>query len=92
MINDPYESFAERYDWMYQRDPARVEFFRQLFDNYSVSDLLDCACGTGTGLIMFHSLDCNEEEEVRRALQSMKAVLRPSGIIENSALRVFLAR
>ena len=55
-ISDPYEDFADRYDWMNLQDPVRKEFFRQLFEKHSVSDVLDCACGTGTDLIMFHSL------------------------------------
>jgi glycine/sarcosine N-methyltransferase len=137
-INDPYEAFADRYDWMNLQDPARKAFFRQLFEKYSVSDVLDCACGTGTDLIMFHSLgrrvvgsdlsnamlrqaqkrlkeagldfplkkadfrdlekhfkrqfdavvcltnsinEVLEESEVLRALRSMKAVLRPGGIL-----------
>jgi ubiquinone/menaquinone biosynthesis C-methylase UbiE len=57
--NDPYEDFADRYDWMNQQDLARQAFFRQLFERHSVSDVLDCACGTGTDLVMFHSLGCN---------------------------------
>lgn len=137
-ISDPYEDFADRYDWMNLQDPARKEFFRQLFEKHSVSDVLDCACGTGTDLIMFHSLgqkvvgsdlsnamlrqaqkrlkeagldfplkkadfrelekhfkrqfdavvcltnsinEVLEESEVLRALRSMKAVLRPGGIL-----------
>lgn len=138
MTTDPYESFAERYDWMYQKDPVREGFFRQLFEDYRVSDVLDCACGTGKDLIMFQFLGFNavgsdlsdamltqagknfaevgievpvnkldfreleknytsefdaviclsnsinevlEETEVHRAIQSMKAVLRPGGIL-----------
>jgi ubiquinone/menaquinone biosynthesis C-methylase UbiE len=137
-ISDPYESFAVRYDWMNLQDSARKAFFRQLFEKHSVSDVLDCACGTGTDLIMFHSLgrgvagsdlsnamlrqaqkklkdagldsplkkadfrklethfrqqfdavvcltnsinEVLEESEVLRALRSMKAVLRPGGIL-----------
>lgn len=138
MNTDPYENFAERYDWMVQKDPVREEFFRHLFEKHQVTDLLDCACGTGLDLIMFHSIGCNvvgsdlsdamlaqakknlaaagldiplkksdfreleknyssqfdavvcltsainevlEEKEVRRALQSMKTMLRPGGIL-----------
>lgn len=136
--NDFYESFADRYDWMNFQDPIRKSFFMQLFEKHGVSDLLDCACGTGTDLIMFHSLGLSvvgsdlsnamlrqakkklkeagldfpikkadfreldkhfkrqfdgvvcltnsinevlEESEVLRALRSMKAVLRPGGIL-----------
>jgi glycine/sarcosine N-methyltransferase len=138
MASDPYDSFADRYDWMTQKDPEREEFFRQLFQNRRISDVLDCACGTGMDLMMFHSFGCNvvgsdlsdamltrarknlieagleipvrkvdfreleksytaqfdavvclsnainevlDEEELHRALRSMKAVLRPGGIL-----------
>lgn len=58
-VNDQYEDLADRYDWMSLQQPAREAFFRQLFAKHGVSDVLDCACGTGTDLIMFHSLGCN---------------------------------
>jgi len=58
MITDPYEGFAERYDWMTQKNPAREDFFRRLFTKHGVSTVLDCACGTGRDLIMFHALGC----------------------------------
>jgi ubiquinone/menaquinone biosynthesis C-methylase UbiE len=53
---DAYERFAERYDWGHKGNPAREEFFRQLFAEQKVTTVLDCACGTGRDLIMFHSL------------------------------------
>jgi glycine/sarcosine N-methyltransferase len=56
MTGDPYESFAERYDWMKQDDPARQKFFRRLFARQHVARVLDCACGTGHDLIMFRSM------------------------------------
>jgi SAM-dependent methyltransferase len=56
MLKDAYEGFAERYDWMKGRNPAREQFFRRLFDKHSVSKVLDCACGTGVDLIMFHEM------------------------------------
>ena len=56
MTQDPYESFAERYDWMKPDDPFREAFFRQLFAKCNVERLLDCACGTGRDLLMFHSM------------------------------------
>lgn len=59
MANDPYEDFADRYDWMTQKDPVRENFFRQLFQKHRVSDVLDCACGTGMDLMMFHSFGCH---------------------------------
>lgn len=59
MSEDAYEGFAERYDWMKRKNPAREQFFRQLFTKYGVREVLDCACGTGHDLMMFHSLDCH---------------------------------
>ena len=56
MIEDTYEGFAERYDWMKQDDPARRVFFQALFRKHKVTTLLDCACGTGRDLLMFHSM------------------------------------
>lgn len=53
---DTYEDLAERYDWMKEENPVRQEFFRQLFAEHNVARVLDCACGTGRDLIMFHSL------------------------------------
>lgn len=55
---DTYKEFAERYDWMKRDNPAREQFFRRLFAKHRVRKVLDCACGTGHDLIMFHSLDC----------------------------------
>lgn len=59
MSDDPYEGFAERYDRMMPHNPARDRFFRELFAKYGVSTVLDCACGTGRDLILFHSLGCS---------------------------------
>jgi glycine/sarcosine N-methyltransferase len=57
MTSDAYEGLSERYDWMRRDDPARSAFFRQLFARYNVRKVLDCACGTGTDLLMFHSMN-----------------------------------
>jgi len=56
MTQDNYEGFAGRYDWMKKRDPVRRQFFRELFAEHSVTRILDCACGTGRDLLMFHAL------------------------------------
>jgi glycine/sarcosine N-methyltransferase len=56
MTQDKYAGFAERYDWMKQDNPARKEFFRSLFLKHEVQTVLDCACGTGRDLLMFHSM------------------------------------
>lgn len=55
MIEDPYAEFASRYDWMKFKSPDREEFFRSLFEKHNVKAVLDCACGTGHELILFHS-------------------------------------
>jgi glycine/sarcosine N-methyltransferase len=53
---DPYAGFAERYDWMNQENPDRRAFFRQVFDAHGVTRVLDCACGTGRDLMIFHEM------------------------------------
>ena len=55
---DAYKGFAERYDWWHtgKGNPAREEFYRKLFAEHDVTTVLDCACGTGWNVIMFHSL------------------------------------
>jgi ubiquinone/menaquinone biosynthesis C-methylase UbiE len=62
MNADPYKDFAERYDLSFGQfgddDPQTVEFFRTLFKDSKVHSVLDCACGTGRHLPLFHSLGC----------------------------------
>lgn len=53
---DPYKDFAKRYDLQTTRDRAREIFFDRILKKYHVKDVLDCACGTGNDLVMFHSL------------------------------------
>ncbi len=57
---DLYADFAERYDRFFGRfgeyDAPRVEFFRRLFAENRVRRVLDCACGTGHDLHLFHAL------------------------------------
>ena len=55
---DAYAGFAERYDWMASDDPFRREFFQRLVARHRVKTVLDCACGTGSDLLMLHSLGC----------------------------------
>ena len=59
MEDDPYIGFAKRYDWMKAQNPDRNLFFCKLFESHKVSEVLDCACGTGHDLILFHSFGCN---------------------------------
>jgi glycine/sarcosine N-methyltransferase len=56
MTEDPYEGFAARYDWMKGEEPARRAFFEQIFAEHGVTTVLDCACGTGRDLLMFHAM------------------------------------
>ena len=60
--HDPYESFAERYDFFDGEfgtyAPVLVGFYRELFARHEVRRVLDCACGTGKHLPLFHSLGC----------------------------------
>jgi SAM-dependent methyltransferase len=61
-MRDQYADFAGRYDLPYgpaaQPDPRMVEFFRRLFVEHQVRRVLDCACGTGRHLLLFHDLGC----------------------------------
>ena len=59
MAKDNYKGFAERYDWMKLKNSDRDEFFRDLFKKHNVTTVLDCACGTGHDLILFHSFGCD---------------------------------
>ena len=63
MTKDKYAGFADRYDLFYgtfgDYPTARTEFFRRLFSQNHVHTVLDCACGTGHDLPLFHSLGCN---------------------------------
>jgi SAM-dependent methyltransferase len=59
MGGNSYDEVAARYDLMKREDPARVGFFRRLFARYGVNRVLDCACGTGWDLVLFHGLGCD---------------------------------
>jgi SAM-dependent methyltransferase len=62
MSQDLYEAFAERYDRFHgafgEHDPDAFSFFRSLFRERVAHRVLDCACGTGGDLHLFHSLGC----------------------------------
>lgn len=62
MSHDPYADLAERYDLFRgpfgQHDDNVVQFFRTLSADHHVGRVLDCACGTGHDLPLFHSLGC----------------------------------
>jgi len=54
--DDRYSDIAEYYDHMLGENPEREEFFREIFQMHNVRNILDCACGTGSDLILFNSL------------------------------------
>ena len=62
MTQELYAGIAARYDRFHgafgQHDPSVAEFFRQLVAAHQVETVLDCACGTGHHLPLFHSLGC----------------------------------
>jgi hypothetical protein len=82
--SDPYERMAERYDLSFgpfgEQDPELGEFFRQLFTNHGVHDVLDYACGTGRHLPMFRGLGCEVWGLTypRRCSGRVKIVVHPS--------------
>jgi SAM-dependent methyltransferase len=59
---DLYAGFADRYDLFLgqfgEHDPGVRAFFGSLFRENGVRSVLDCACGTGNDLVLFHSLGC----------------------------------
>ena len=60
MTQDAYRDFVDRYDLFFEEfgrhRPVEIEFFRRLFAENRVSNVLDCACGTGHDLVMLNSL------------------------------------
>jgi len=62
MSVDLYEDFAKRYDLvpgeLDGNNPMTVEFFQRVISENNVRSVLDCACGTGRHLILFHDLGC----------------------------------
>ncbi|MCX6645137.1 MAG: class I SAM-dependent methyltransferase [bacterium] len=53
--NDTYFGLASRYDRMKGRNVSREAFFKALFTRHNTKSVLDCACGTGSDLLLFHS-------------------------------------
>ncbi|MCX6012616.1 MAG: methyltransferase domain-containing protein [Chloroflexi bacterium] len=62
MENDLYSGIADRYDLFDDKfgiySPVIINFYRKLFTKNNVHSVLDCACGTGKDLPLFHSLGC----------------------------------
>lgn len=63
MPEDIYADIAERYDLFFghwgEHDPVVTAFYQYLFEKHQVRSVLDCACGTGSDLVLFHRLGCN---------------------------------
>lgn len=63
MVKDIYKDFAKSYDQFTDKfnefDPVYVKFFDVLFKKNKIQSILDCACGTGNDLHLFHSLGYN---------------------------------
>lgn len=55
---DEYSILADVYDILNPREEiaAQKPFFESVIKKYSVSSILDCACGTGLHLAMFHDM------------------------------------
>jgi len=55
---DEYKILADVYDILNPKEEifAQKSFFEKLVGDYSVSRVLDCACGTGWHLSMFHDM------------------------------------
>ncbi len=53
---DKYRDIAEFYDAMLPLSAIREEFFQNHFQRHKVERVLDCACGTGNDLLLFHKL------------------------------------
>lgn len=62
MEEDLYRGIAGRYDMFHgafdEYSPEEAAFFKQLFAEHKVIDILDCACGTGRHLPLFQSFGC----------------------------------
>lgn len=54
--DDNYQGIAELYDAMLTPSALREEFFRSHFERFAVERVLDCACGTGEDVLLFHGL------------------------------------
>lgn len=57
---DAYEGFADRYDLFFghfeAHSPQLSTFYKKVFADNGVTRVLDCACGTGRHLYLFHKL------------------------------------
>ncbi len=53
---DAYAAIAENHDYMIFDSIERKKYFEALFAQHAINSVLDCACGTGSDLLLFHSL------------------------------------
>ena len=68
-------------------NPLRDEFFRRLFENHNVTTVLDCACGTGSDLILFNSFGCDVHGADLSEAMLAQARKKLSGVNLNIPLR-----
>lgn len=84
MAKDQYQDFADRYDLFHgkfgEHKPVYRTFFQRLFVENKIHSVLDCACGTGHDLHLFHSLGCEvvgsdvSEAMLARARKNLKGL------------------
>ena len=92
MAQDTYHDFAGRYDLFFdefgRHRPGEIEFYRRLFAEHGVKEVLDCACGTGHDLVMFDSLGA----EVSGSDVSVSMLERARKNLAERGLNIPLAR
>jgi glycine/sarcosine N-methyltransferase len=85
-MDDLYADFAARYDLPYgltgMPDLGMLKFFGEIFAQNKVSRVLDCACGTGRHLMLFHQLGCvvHGSDVSPSMLEQAKANLAGAGV------------
>jgi glycine/sarcosine N-methyltransferase len=79
---DPYRDFAVRYDAFPRDALGRTAFFAKLFEEHAVRRVLDCACGTGDDLLLFHALglDVAGSDRSEAMLSQARAKLSAGGV------------
>ena len=62
MPEDLYKHFASQYHLFYEGfdkfDAAYVNFYETIIKKHNIKTVLDCACGIGRDIFMFHTLGC----------------------------------
>lgn len=85
MPDDAYAGIADLYDRFHGRfgehDPAEIEFYSGLFSRNETASVLDCACGTGRHLHLYHTLglEATGSDLSPTMIQKARANLRSVG-------------